>query len=392
MRARLTLPVLCLLVAGCGGSGAKPATDQGPPALGRPAPKAEATQAAQDLGFPGFATKNTTRVGGADPVADAAGVALAVFPSAASDARPSAVSIVDAGDWRAAISAAQLLASPVVAPILFSQGGKLPVATADALKTLQPTGARKLGGAKVVRIGNAAGTPPGLQAESAGGSDPAVIARSIDALQAQAAGSRTREVIVAPADAPSYAMPAAGLAAKTGAPVLWTGKTSLPRATVRAIRARKNPRIYVIGPPSAVAANVVRALGNLGPVKRIHGADPVTNAIAVARFSDGAFGWNLVDPGHGLVLANADRTNDAAAAAPLSATGSHGPLLLVTDGAAIPSALQSYLLDIQPGYDKDPVRGVYNHAWLLGDAGAISGPVQSRIDTLLEIQPVGRAR
>ena len=53
-----------------------------------------------------------------------------------------------------------------------------------------------------------------------------------------------------------------------------------------------------------------------------------------------------------------------------------------------PQPLQDYLLDIQPGYDKDPVRGVYNHGWLMGDEAAISADVQARIDTLLEIQPV----
>ena len=37
-------------------------------------------QPAEELGFPAFATKNTTRVGGSDPTADAAGVALATFP------------------------------------------------------------------------------------------------------------------------------------------------------------------------------------------------------------------------------------------------------------------------------------------------------------------------
>ena len=50
--------------------------------------------------------------------------------------------------------------------------------------------------------------------------------------------------------------------------------------------------------------------------------------------------------------------------------------------------MQEYLLDIQPGYEKDPVRGVYNHGWLMGDETAISADVQSRIDALLEIQPV----
>ena len=61
---------------------------------------------------------------------------------------------------------------------------------------------------------------------------------------------------------------------------------------------------------------------------------------------------------------------------------------MLTDAGALPAPLQDYLLDIQPGYDKDPVRGVYNHGWIVGDESAISAAVQARIDTLLEIQPV----
>jgi hypothetical protein len=102
---------------------------------------------------------------------------------------------------------------------------------------------------------------------------------------------------------------------------------------------------------------------------------------------DGRFGWGVVDPGHGLVFANASRPLDAAAAAPLSATGTYGPLLLV-EGDRLPRELVQYLLDIQPGYERDPVRGVYNHGWLIGDEDAISVADQSRIDSLLEIVPV----
>ncbi len=76
----------------------------------------------------------------------------------------------------------------------------------------------------------------------------------------------------------------------------------------------------------------------------------------------------------------------------LSGSGTYGPLLLVTDGESLPAALQGFLLDIQPGYDSDPVRGVYNHGWLMGDEKAISTAVQARIDSLLEIQPVDRSR
>jgi hypothetical protein len=43
------------------------------------------------LGFPALATKNTTRVGGKDPVADAAAVATAVYPSREIAQRPALV-------------------------------------------------------------------------------------------------------------------------------------------------------------------------------------------------------------------------------------------------------------------------------------------------------------
>jgi hypothetical protein len=134
-----------------------------------------------------------------------------------------------------------------------------------------------------------------------------------------------------------------------------------------------------------ISSDVVRQLKRLGSVVRIDGRDAQRNAVEFARFTDGTFGWGVVDPGHGLVFANPGRPSDAAAAAPLSASGTYGPLLLTgTDGELSP-ALSDYLLDIQPGYAKDPTRGVYNHGWLIGDDKAISAAAQTRIDSLLEI-------
>jgi hypothetical protein len=198
-------------------------------------------------------------------------------------------------------------------------------------------------------------------------------------------------VIVAPSDGPAFAMPAAAYAAKAGVPVLWTSRDALPAATKTAIRAHRRPAIYVLGPKTAVSDAVLGELRGLGTTRRIDAPDAVRLAVTFARFSDGSFGWNVVDPGHGLVFASAERPADAAAAAALSGAGTYGPLLLVQDAGALPQPLESYLLDIQPGYDKDPVRGVYNHAWVVGDEGAISVAVQARIDALLEIQPVDRS-
>src|SRR5215210_7013873 len=384
----LPLMLVLVLLAGCGGGGSKDSSEpQRPPVVGR---RADDEQAARSLGFPGFATKNTTRVGGADPVADAAGVAQAIYPSRSRDTRPEAVALVDGKDWRAAISAAQLMSRPLRAPALLSDGEELPDATSSALDELNPTGAEKAGKAQVIRVGDTA-KPEGLRSSDVEGADPAALAQAIDRLHTAAAGEPSRAVIVAPSSAPEFAMPAAAWSAKAGDPVLWADRDTLPAATKAAITAHRRPRIYVLGPPSVISDKVLKQLGELGTVRRISGRDPVSNAVAFARFTDGRFGWNAVDPGHGLVFASTTRPADAAAAAPLSASGTYGPLLLVTEPGALPRPVQDYLLDIQPGYDEDPVRGVYNHGWIIGDEGAVSVDVQSRIDALLEIQPVEAA-
>jgi len=390
-RSAALLVLLSLLLSGCLGgddSDDQPSpqerAEQGTPVLGQSGDEEPAGPA---LGFPVFATKNTTRVGGADPVADAAAVAQAVYTSRSEDTRPSAVVLVDQDDWRAGIAAAQLSAAPLGAPILFTEGDELPPATTDALDKLRPTGAERAGGAQVIRIGDVA-EPDDLKSTDIRAGNPAATARAIDKLQASAARKPSEAVIVASADRPDFAMPAAGWAAKSGDPVLWTGRDELPPETRQAIRSHRKPKIYVLGPEEVISDAVVTELRKLGDVKRVSGPDPVTNAIAFSRYSDGAFGWGVTDPGHGFVFASTRRTGDAAAAAPLSAAGKYGPLLLLTEAQALPQAVQDYLLDVQPGYDKDPVRGVYNHGWLMGDEAAISADVQSRIDTLLEIQPV----
>jgi len=111
----------------------------------------------------------------------------------------------------------------------------------------------------------------------------------------------------------------------------------------------------------------------------------VRSSIDFARFVDGDFGWGVIDPGHGLVFARADRPLDAAAAALLSASGTYGPLILLSNGERLDAPTNDYLLDIQPGYRTDPVRGVYNHGWIVGDDTSISVGVQAKIDSLLEI-------
>lgn len=374
------LLALAVLAAGCGSAPQRLDSPQ----IGQAGTEPDAPQ---QLGFPAFATKNTTRVGGADAIADAAAVARAIYPGDAPGAHPRAVVLADQRVWQAALAAAVLMSDPLRAPILLSDGGDLPAASADALAALAPRGASELGGAQIIRVGDAP-APGGYRSTSISGDDPSALAAAIDRLQSAAVGRASRAVVIASADEPAYAMPAAGWAAKTGNPLLFVHRATIPGPTFAALQAHRRPRIYLLAPPNVVGASVEEALRGIGTVTRISAPDPVRSAIAFARYRDGLYGWGVDDPGHGLVFANAGRTLDAAAAAPLSASGTYGPLLLLEDANVLSLPVAQFLLDIQPGYTRDPARGVYNRAWLMGDESAISLPVQSRIDSLLEIAPI----
>jgi hypothetical protein len=379
----------------------------------------------------GLATKNTTRLGGADPVADAAAVALAVHPGLTPATRPGAVVLVDKRDWPAALAAAALAAAPLGAPLLYTDGNALPAISAEALSALHPRGTPLLHGAQVIEIGNSA-APAGYRTRSLEGAQAAALAARIERLLALARGAAPRHVIVVGADGPrALAMPAAGLAAESGAPILPVTASGIPSATRRTLVGLRRPTIYAVGGPAGVSDATLAKLSRYGTVRRVAAAavasleagagggaaeqganttgtapgatrgsatsgtgaagtegGPVANAIAVARYSDGSFGWGVEEPGHGLVFANAARPLDAPAAAPLSASGDFGPLLLLEGPSEVPEALAKYLHDIQPSYPEyQPTRGFYNHGWLIGDEAAIAPSTQAELDTMLETLP-----
>ena len=382
--AATALTALALGAAGCGKSSKEAVKAPEFPTVGA---KGEKKQAAAELGFPVFATKNTTRVGGADPIADAAATARAVFPAVTPATRPKVVALVDARDWRTAIAAGALMADPIRAPMLLSDGRKLPEASRTALATLRPLGSQPAGDAQVIRVGDVA-RPTGLRTTDIAGKDVFAVARALDAFQAAAHGTTSDRVLVVSADDPKYSMPAAAWAAKSGDPILFTHRDQLPPDTRAAIASHQQPKIYVLGPKKAVSGKVERDLRKLGTVKRIQGPDPTRNAIAFSRYLDGDFGWGVTDPGHGLVFVNAKRPSDAVASAPLSSTGKYGPILLHDGKPQLPGPLAGFLQDIRPGYRRDPVRGVYNHGWLIGDEAAVPVAAQSQIDSLLEIAQI----
>ncbi len=410
LRRVATVLVCAVALAGCGKS-----TPSSPSSPGGPIAQVSTA------GAGGLATKNTTRLGGADPVIDAAAVARAVYPGLTAGSRPQAVVLVNDEDWPAALVAATLASAPLGAPLLYSEGSTLPAVSTQALAAMHPTGDGEASGAQVIRIGAPAAapaTPAGYRTTTLLASEPAALAAAVARFAGRAHGVAPRQVIVLSDEVPpALAMPAAGLSAESGAPILLVGPTGVPTATSSELAGLHRPTIYVIG-PSALHSGVFAELARFGPVKRIGGTsgetantggsgvggNPIQNAIAVARFADGSFGWGIHEPGHGLVFVNPSRPLDAPAAAPLSASGDFGPLLLLaassspagvsTPGtSSIPPELTTYLSDIKPAYSPQvpAVRSVYNHGWLIGDEQAISAVTQAELDTLLETTPSATA-
>ena len=356
-----------------------------PPQLGTPSGDEEA---AQKLGFPATATKNTVRVGGGDAASDAAGVANAVFPSTSDATRPTAVVLVDKDDWQGGITASVLAARPIGAPILLSNGDELPPVTRDTLERLKPKGSDLSKDAQVIRIGDKPARPSGFKTAVIEGRDPYERAAAIDRFFSAAKGKPSKNVVVVSGERAEFAMPAAAWAARSGDSVLLTRKDEVPPVTAAALRQHDRPNIYLLGPMSVVTSKGAKQLERYGKVTRIQGPDAVENAIEFTRFSRGGFGWGISVPGYNVTLAGTSRPLDAAASAALAAKGVFAPLLLTDRAAELPRPLEAFLLSIQPGFEDDPGQAVYNHVWILGDDKQVSVPAQARLDQITELVPV----
>ena len=375
---------LAALLAGCSTGD----DESRPPQLGV---QAEDEEAAEKLGFPSTATRNTIRVGGSDAVADAAGVAGALYPATGDADRPTAVVLVDQDDWATAISASVLVGRPIGAPILLTDGGDMPAVSQDVLDRLDPKGSDLSRDAQVIRVGPDVARPDGVKTALIEGDDEFQRAAAIDRFFSAARAQPSNDVVLFSAEDAEFAMPAAAWAARSGDAALPVRRNRVPPPIVKALREHDRPNVFLLGPESVISKRVVDQIekGKLARnVRRIEGPNPVENAIAFARYEKGDFGWGIVVPGYNFTIASTTRPSDAAAAAALATRGVFAPLVLTDDAARLPQKLEEYFLSVQPGYEDDPGQAVYNRAWILGDDEAISVDAQAHLDQLTELIPV----
>ena len=353
--------------------------------------ESETPEEPADLGFPAFATRNTTRVAGEDSVANAAGVALATSPTGGVVKGPDAVTLVDAEDWAGAIAASSLFAATDRRADPLHAGWF--ARRADAENHRLPGSHRRIRHRRRAGFhgGRHAGEVEGLDTEAIQGGSSAEIAVSVLELREELADGPPEHILIASSDDPEFAMPAAAWASRSGDAVLFAQANSVPSPTIKAVERLKDVPVFVLGSESVISNDAVKELSEAtdSTVTRAGDEDdPVNNAIAFARFTDGNFGWNINDPGHGFVIANLANPSDAGAAAALSGTGTWGPLLLTDDADRPPPALEGYLLDLKPGYQDDPTRALYNHIWIIGDETALSVDAQVELDEIAEVARV----
>jgi hypothetical protein len=383
-RLSALLLAVAVLLAGCSTSD----DSARPPQLGV---QAQDEQAAEKLGFPSTATRNTIRVGGSDAISDAAGVASALYPATGDSDRPTAVVLVDQNDWATAIAASVLVGRPIGAPILLTDGGDMPAVTQDVLDRLKPKGSDLSRDAQAIRVGAGVARPSGYKTALIEGDNAFQRAAAIDRFFSAARAKPSNDVVLYSADRAEYAMPAAAWAARSGDAALPVKGDAIPRPIVKALREHARPNVFVLGPATVISKKVVDQLKTqklARDVNRIAGPNPVENAIAFTRYEKGDFGWGVVVPGYNFTLASTGRPPDAAAAAALATRGVFAPLLLTDDAARMPPTLERYFLSVQPGYEDDPSQAVYNRAWILGDDKAISVDQQAQLDQLMELIPV----
>ena len=260
---------------------------------------------------------------------------------------PPAVALAPTDDWQAAIASSVLMAPPIRAPILLSGSALAAVGhRADAFEALAPTGSGAAGGAQVIRVGDVPRLG-GMRTVVDPRARP-VRARRRDrpVRQRRRAVGTSPDVVIASADSPRVrdARGRLGGRERRPDPVRDRAPASRPPTGRRCWRT-SSPHIYVLGPPSVIPDACLPQLRKYGTVKRVGASDPAANSVAFAELprsrrarsasraptSPAASAGRCASPGHGYVLINASRTLDAAAAAPLSASGDYGPELLVDD-------------------------------------------------------------
>ena len=289
-----------------------------------------------------------------------------------------------------ALAAAVLMADPIRAPVLLTDGEEMPERDARPRSTRWPRPARSPPAARRSSASATSRGPRGLKTTDLVGKDPATLARAIDAFHAAARGASSDSVLRRQRRRARVRHARRRLGGQERRPdPVRRPRRRCPADQAPAIAAHQQPRIYVLGPSTVispkvtVAAAQARARSSASAARTRRPTRSSSRKLPRRRRSAGASStpataWCSPIRAGPPTPPRPRRCRPAARGARCCCSATT---------ASCPRSVEDYLLDIQPGYRDDPTRGVYNHGWIIGDDTAISVAAQARIDALLEIAP-----
>lgn len=310
----------------------------------------------------------TRRLAGADRYGTATKIAEAAFPG-----WDGVRAVVVASGEDAALSdalAASTLTSILGAPLFLVQRDRVPDSVRDALSAL----ASRVGTVPVVAVGGPGAVSdsclsqvvtalgPSVETKRVFGHDRYSTAAAVASLVASSGGGVSLALVVngdpsrGLVDAPA----AAGIAAASGAPLVYVSSDEVPPATQAALASLEASEVVVIGGAGVVSDRVSRSVG---AADRWWGDNRYGTAAAVAVQARER-GFISV---RSAVIART--VADAVASGQLSARDG-GPLLLVS-ATAVPEETARFLSTVDPRVES---------VFLAGGAGAIPPTVESELE------------
>ena len=261
------------------------------------------------------------------------------------------------------------------------------------LKRLDPRGSDLSKDAQVIRIGQrAAAARTGSRRAVIEGDDPyeraAAVDRFASAATRQAVGERDRRLGRAGASARCPPPPGPRARAtrscsskRDEVPAATRARRS---ATTRSRTSTCSARETVIsqeGVEGSSASSARCAGSRARPRSRTRSRSPATSAAS--------FGWGVDVPGYNFTVANTERPLDARRGRALAATRRLRAAAADRQPDELPRPLDSYFLDVQPGYEDDPRRGrLQPRLDPRRRRGGLGRRSRRRIDEVTELVPV----
>lgn len=306
--------------------------------------------------YSGSSSTDIARLAGGDRYATAAAISRSQFGGGAAT-----VFIATGAGFPDALAGAPA-AAKARGPVLLTERGSLPAATATELARLKPSNIVVLGGGGAVSdavlsslrgyAGNVVRWAGSNRFETAA----TISARSFT--------PGVGVVYLATADSFPDALSGGAVAGKVGGPILLVSRNALPGATAAELARLKPGRIVVLGGTSVISDGVRAAAAKYtgGGVTRLAGADRYSTSVQISKSAYGS--------SNSVFIATGTNFPDGLAGGPVAAL-LPGPLLLVSP-SQLPSAVRSELQRLGPG-----------RVFILGGTGVVSDSVKNAIDAAL---------